>query len=175
MSDTTHDYVILVDEKDNEIGTQDKLQAHKDGNLHRAISVFVTHGDEILLQQRADEKYHSAKLWSNTCCSHPRPGEKTVDAAKRRLQEEMGVECELKHCGSFIYREELENGLIEHELDHVFLGVLQDPTDFCINPSEAKDAKWMSTTALETDLKKHPERYSSWMAEALSNTKLGQA
>ncbi len=171
MSDTTHDEVILVDEKDNEIGTQDKLQAHKDGNLHRAISVFVTHGDEILLQQRADEKYHSAGLWSNTCCSHPRPGEKTQDAARRRLQEEMGIQCELNHCGSFIYRAQLENGLTEHELDHVFAGVLNNKDNYQTNPFEAKHAKWITVEELKKELQKNPQLYSSWLKEALTYLK----
>ena len=168
MSDTTHDQVILVDKQDREIGTADKLQAHKDGQLHRAISVFIMNDDKILLQQRADEKYHSAGLWSNTCCSHPRPGEKTKDAAQRRLQEEMGIECELNHCGSFIYRSDYDNGLTEHELDHVYLGVIDNPDDYQINPAEAQAAKWVLTEELIASIEKNPEIYSSWLMQALT-------
>lgn len=166
-ADTTHDQVILVDKNDNEIGTADKLQAHKDGLLHRAISVFVMRGNKILLQQRADNKYHSAGLWSNTCCSHPRPGEDTKEAAQRRLQEEMGIACELAHCGSFIYRSDYDNGLSEHELDHVFLGHLDGPNDYELNPSEAKAAKWVDAKELLIDLTEKPNNYSSWLKQAL--------
>jgi isopentenyl-diphosphate delta-isomerase len=169
MSDTTHDQVILVDKNDQEVGLADKLQAHKDGLLHRAISVFVINGDQVLLQQRADDKYHSADLWSNTCCSHPRPGENTLAAAKRRLQEEMGIDCELQHCGAFIYRSDYDNGLTEHELDHVFIGELVDKNSYALNPHEAKAAKWVSIDVLKDDLEQHPERYSSWLAAALAN------
>lgn len=167
MSDTTHDQVILVDSFDNEIGVTDKLQAHRDGLLHRAISVFVRHGSQILLQQRAAHKYHSANLWSNTCCSHPRPGENTLAAAKRRLREEMGIECELTHCGSFIYRSDYDNGLTEHELDHVFAGELDASDAYTPNPDEAQAAKWVELAELQQDLAAHPERYSSWLEPAL--------
>ena len=168
MTDTTNDQVILVDKNDREIGIADKLEAHKEGTLHRALSVFVVHENEVLLQQRADGKYHSAGLWSNTCCSHPRPNEATSKAALRRLQEEMGICCELKHFGFFIYRTPLENGLIEHELDHVFVGHIANKTDFNINPCEAKNAKWMSSEALKLDLEKYPTHYTSWLKEAAS-------
>ena len=115
--------VILVDQQDREIGVAEKLEAHRKGKLHRAFSVFLFNAkDEMLLQQRAAEKYHSGGLWTNTCCSHPRPGEPTEAAARRRLREEMGISCNLNKAFDFIYRAEFDNGLIEHELDHVFIG-----------------------------------------------------
>lgn len=172
MSDTTHDQVILVDTNDHEIGVADKLQAHRDGLLHRAISVFIRQGNRILLQQRAANKYHSANLWSNTCCSHPRPGEDMRNAAKRRLREEMGINCELQSCGFFIYHSHYENGMIEYELDHVFVGELTDPNAYIPNPNEAQATQWIELMTLKEDLAKHPERYSSWLERALSLVKL---
>ena len=170
-SDTTNDKVILVDSNDQEIGFEGKLKVHQSGQLHRAISVviFRKHNGQLetLLQQRAAHKYHSANLWSNTCCSHPRPGESTQAGAARRLQEEIGISCELTHCGSFIYRAELENGLIEHELDHVFFGMLEKPYRFTINPDEAQDAKWIAISELQQELDKHPDHYSSWLKQVL--------
>lgn len=170
-SDTSSDQVILVDTDDQEIGLADKLSAHQSGQLHRAISVIIFHESndqlETLLQQRAAHKYHSANLWSNTCCSHPRPNEDTPASANRRLQEEMGINCELTHCGSFIYRSELENGLTEHELDHVFCGYLSNPNAFTINTDEAQAAKWIAVDDLQRDLITHPENYSSWLKQAL--------
>ena len=170
-SDTSNDQVILVDQHDQEMGLTDKLAAHQHGQLHRAISVVIFRQQDgqlqTLLQQRASHKYHSANLWSNTCCSHPRPSESTLASAERRLQEEMGMKGELTHCGSFIYRAELENGLVEHELDHVFCGTLEAPCSFTINPDEAQDAKWVAISELQQDLDKHPERYSSWLKQVL--------
>ncbi len=127
--------VILVDEQDNQIGLAPKMEAHIKGLLHRAFSIFIfDEKGHLLLQQRALEKYHSAGLWTNTCCSHPRNNETTIEAAQRRLQEEMGMTCRLREIFSFVYRAELENELIEHEFDHVFIGVTNDlPT---INPEE---------------------------------------
>lgn len=117
------EYVVLVDEQDKETGTMEKLQAHLNGRLHRAVSVFLFNSKgELLLQQRASGKYHSANLWTNTCCSHPRPGESAYDAANRRLYEEMGLACELSEVFSFIYKAHLGNNLTEHEFDHVFVG-----------------------------------------------------
>ena len=115
--------VILVDEHDREIGSGEKLQIHQEGKLHRAFSVLVFNWkQELLLQKRKETKYHSGGLWTNTCCSHPRPGELTLEAAQRRLHEEMGLTCPLREVGNFIYRAEFENGLIEHEYDHVLAG-----------------------------------------------------
>ena len=117
------EYLILVDEKDNELGSMEKLQVHEKGLLHRAFSVFIfnTKG-ELLLQQRASEKYHSPNLWTNTCCSHPRTGEKTTNAVERRLMEEMGMQCDTTFQFQFLYKAYFDNGLIEHELDHVYFG-----------------------------------------------------
>jgi len=115
--------VVLVDENDNEIGVEEKINAHRKGLLHRAFSIFVFNSkNELLLQKRAADKYHSGGLWSNTCCSHPRPGENLKDAAHRRLQEEMGFDCSLREVFSFLYKKSFDNGLTEHELDHVFFG-----------------------------------------------------
>lgn len=154
--------VILVDENDNPIGTMPKLEAHLEGKLHRAFSVFIFNSaGELLLQQRALDKYHSAGKWTNTCCSHPRPAELTDDAAKRRLKEEMGMECELKPVFSFSYRAEVENGLVENEYDHVYFG--STDTLPIPNPEEVADFKYMSMEALELSLKDHKEVYTEWL------------
>src|ERR1700712_1529352 len=117
------EFVVLVNEMDDEIGTMEKMEAHLQLNLHRAFSIFIfNENGKILLQQRAFSKYHSGGLWTNTCCSHPRPGEETIDAAKRRLKEEMGFDCELVEKFHFIYKAPFENGLTEHELDFIYSG-----------------------------------------------------
>jgi isopentenyl-diphosphate delta-isomerase len=167
MSNTADDLVILVDENDTEVGFSYKLKAHQDGLLHRAISVFVHHKGALLLQQRALDKYHSAGLWSNTCCSHPRPGESISEAAHRRLQEEMNIDIELTYRGFFIYRSVYDNGLIEHELDHVFSGELKDKNAYRINPHEAQNARWVSVATLKKDLLTNPNCYTSWLHQAL--------
>lgn len=155
-------HVILVNENDQEIGMMEKMEVHQKGFLHRAFSVFIKNNKgEILLQQRAFSKYHSAGLWSNACCSHPSPGETNILAAQRRLQEEMGFTCELKELFSFIYRCELENALTEHEFDHVFLGLYQQNP--IINKEEVENFKWISVEALSIDLEKYPEKYSYWL------------
>lgn len=153
--------VILVNTADEAIGTMEKLEAHEKGLLHRAFSVFIFNSKrEMLMQKRAAHKYHSAGLWSNTCCSHPRPGEETRAAAKRRLEEEMGLSLELENQFSFIYETAFGNGLTEHEFDHVYFGFTdQDPQ---INPDEVSDFKWQSVEELKEELKKKPEIFSSW-------------
>jgi isopentenyl-diphosphate delta-isomerase len=153
--------VILVDEQDGEIGAMEKLQAHREGKLHRAFSVFIfdTAG-RLLLQRRAEGKYHSPGLWTNTCCSHPRPGETNAAAASRRLQEEMGIRCELKEIFSFIYKAEVENGLTEHEYDHVFFGTCNDIPE--INTEEVSEWKYESLSAIANDIKAHPKHYTVW-------------
>jgi len=153
--------VILIDKHDNMLGTMDKMAAHKAGKLHRAFSVFIfdTSG-RFLLQQRAAGKYHSGGLWSNTCCSHPRPGEQTIAAAHRRLMEEMGLDCKLDHAFNFIYKEEM-NGLTEHELDHVFFGVCD--TLPVPDPDEVSAFKYMPLDVLSNELKERPETYSKWL------------
>ncbi len=155
------EYVILVDEKDGEIGTMEKMAAHSSGSLHRAISIFVFNQQrELLIHRRASGKYHSAGLWTNTCCSHPRPGEKSEDAAKRRLREEMGFTCDLRFSFSILYNARLENGLIEHEFDHVFTGSwdgIPDP-----DPAEVSDWKFVSMSFIREEIEKHPETYTAW-------------
>jgi isopentenyl-diphosphate delta-isomerase len=153
--------VILVDENDNELGLMEKMEAHEKGLLHRAFSVFVFNSNnELMLQQRAESKYHSGGLWTNTCCSHPREGELLEAAAHRRLMEEMGFDCELFHEFSFIYKAELDNGLTEHELDHVFFGFYNEmPT---INKDEVSDWKFLSLNDIKSNMHNHPENYTEW-------------
>ena len=159
---TQEERVILVDECDRELGSSEKLRAHLDGALHRAFSVFVfDDAGRLLMQKRAGGKYHSAGLWSNTACGHPRPGEGTAAAARRRLREEMNFECELREEFSFIYRAELEGGLVEHEYDHVFAGTFAGhPTP---DPSEVEDWEWVTVEELRRAVRDEPSRYSRWL------------
>jgi isopentenyl-diphosphate delta-isomerase len=161
MKQNKQDFVILVDSSDNEIGSMQKMEAHQKALLHRAISVFICNSNgEWLLQKRARQKYHSNGLWTNTSCSHPFPGESNVDAANRRLSEEMGLKTELTEIFTFMYREQLDNALTEHELDHVFFGVSDDlPT---INKDEVDDWKYISFSELQADIEKKPENYTVW-------------
>jgi isopentenyl-diphosphate delta-isomerase len=160
------DYVILVNTNDEEIGSMEKMDAHRQALLHRAFSVFVFNTDrQLLIHRRAFDKYHSAGLWTNTCCSHPRPGEATIEAAYRRLQEEMGFTCPLEKSFEFIYKTELEDGLYEHEFDHVFTGEFSGVPD--INPDEVSEWKYISLAELEMDVNAHPEKYSVWFRIAL--------
>ncbi len=153
--------VILVDRLDREIGTEEKLKAHREGKLHRAFSVFIFNAKgELLLQKRAATKYHSGSLWTNTCCSHPRPGESHYCAARRRLNEEMGFDCELTELFSFVYHTKLENNLFEHELDHVFVGIFDGRP--IPNLKEVDDWKWMSIDSLERDVGENPDHYTYW-------------
>ncbi len=170
----TATHVVLVDENDQPIGTQDKLSAHQQGACHRAFSVFVfrdhpTHGRELLLQQRALDKYHSGGYWTNTCCSHPHPDEKIVTAGERRLYEEMGIQLTLHTVGRFHYIAHFDNGLIENEIDHVLIGTLA-PGDatFQPNAAEVHDWRWVSLDALNIELTQHPEHFTPWFAEALA-------
>jgi isopentenyl-diphosphate delta-isomerase len=159
--------VVLVDADDHEIGTEAKLRAHETGVLHRAVSVFVFDANRrLLMQRRADGKYHSAGRWSNTCCSHPRPGESPLAAAGRRLMEEMGIECELRPAFSFIYRADLGNGLIEHELDHVFVGTFGGAPR--PNANEVQAWGWMALPSLIADCRERPEQYTAWLPLALA-------
>ena len=153
--------VQLVDAEDNPNGSMEKLEAHEKGALHRALSVLIINSKkEILLQRRALGKYHSPGLWTNTCCSHPYPGEDPNEAAKRRLQEEMGMSSELTFLFKFQYKCDFENGLIEHELDHVFIGKTDDTPH--LNTDEAMAFKWMSIENLEQDMLSYPENYTFW-------------
>ncbi|MFT7351374.1 MAG: isopentenyl-diphosphate delta-isomerase [Flavobacterium sp.] len=153
--------VILVNEKDEQIGLMPKLEAHEKAVLHRAFSVFVLNKNkEIMLQQRAASKYHSPLLWTNTCCSHQRDGETNLVAGARRLQEEMGFETNLKELFHFIYKAPFDNGLTEHELDHVMIGYYnKEPI---INPEEVENWKWMSIEAIKNDMLVNPNEYTIW-------------
>ena len=153
--------VVLVDKDDFQLGLMPKLEAHRKGVLHRAFSVFIFNSSKLLLmQKRSSLKYHSPGLWTNTCCSHQRDGERTIDAAKRRLNEEMGLNVDLKETFSFIYKANLKNGLIEHEFDHVLLGFTDvNPK---INTKEVEDWKWVDLSFLELDLDKNPGIYTEW-------------
>jgi len=153
--------VILVDQQDNPIGLMEKIEAHEKALLHRAFSVFVFNDkNELMLQQRAAEKYHSPLLWTNTCCSHQRDGESNIEAGKRRLQEEMGFSCELKEVFSFIYKAPFDNGLTEHEYDHVMIGRFNDEP--IVNPEEVASYKWMPLEEVKNDIENHPEEYTAW-------------
>ncbi len=155
------EHVILVDPMGREIGTEEKLKAHREGKLHRAFSVFVFNtSGELLLQKRSETKYHSGGLWTNTCCSHPRLGESHSCAARQRLNEEMGFDCELTELFSFIYHAKLENNLFEHELDHVFVGHYDgQPVP---NSDEVDDWKWMDIKKLKRNVEENPEHYTYW-------------
>ena len=162
----TKDLLILVDKNDNETGTLDKLSVHQQGLLHRAFSVFIFNDkDELLLQQRADEKYHSPGLWSNTCCSHPLSGENIEDTIKRRLEEEMGMQCSIEFKFTFIYKAPFENGLTEHELDHIYFGQSNDVPK--PSPSEVKAWKYISLPKLEEAIAQHPENFTAWLKISL--------
>ncbi len=153
--------VILVDSRNRELGVMDKTEAHRLGKLHRALSIFIFNSKgELLLHRRAMGKYHSSGLWSNTCCSHPRPAENVADAAVRRLKEEMGMKVEMKELFSFIYKAELENGLYEHEADHVFVGKSDENPN--PDPNEVMEWKWMNTDAISDDIDTNPNNYSVW-------------
>ncbi|TKC09955.1 isopentenyl-diphosphate Delta-isomerase [Pedobacter polaris] len=156
------DNVILVDQNDKEIGSMSKMQAHLSGTLHRAFSIFIFNKKgQLLLQQRALGKYHSGGKWTNTCCSHPRIGEKTIIAANRRLQEEMGMECDLIYGFSFLYKADVKDGLLEHEYDHVYFGSSDDkPT---LNPDEVSAYKYIDLDILVEDLRLHPDLYTEWL------------
>jgi isopentenyl-diphosphate delta-isomerase len=159
--------VILVGPDDRPVGTAPKLEVHLDGRLHRAFSLFVfDDAGHTLLQRRALGKYHSGGLWSNTCCGHPRPGEDTAAAAHRRLGEEMGFDCPLRSAFSFVYRRDVEPGLVEHEFDHVFVGRF-DGTPVP-NPDEVADWRWVDPDVVLTDTVLHPQAYTAWFPIALA-------
>ena len=162
--------VVLVDERDVEIGTEEKLRAHRDAALHRAVSVFLFDGrGAVLLQRRAAGKYHSGGLWSNACCGHPRPGESAAAAAHRRLREEMGIDCPLAPVFAFTYRAELGGGLVEHEFDHVFVGrcVAEPAPDPTPDPAEVEGWRWADVEQVRADLAARPDRYTAWFRTAL--------
>ncbi len=153
--------VILVNEKDEKIGLMPKMEAHEKALLHRAFSVFVFNNkNELMLQKRALHKYHSPGLWTNTCCSHQRDGETSIEAGKRRLQEEMGFVTELEESISCIYKAPFDNGLTEHELDHILIGSYNGEP--AINEDEVASWKWMPLEQVKDDIQEHPEQYTAW-------------
>lgn len=157
----TEERVILVNENDEQIGTMPKIEAHEKALLHRAFSVFIFNDkNELMLQQRAKHKYHSPLLWTNTCCSHQREGENNIQAGKRRLMEEMGFVTELTESISFIYKAPFDNGLTEHEFDHILIGQYNDAPN--INPDEVADYEWMDLETVKADMAEHPEIYTAW-------------
>jgi isopentenyl-diphosphate delta-isomerase len=153
--------VILIDENDNPIGLMEKIEAHEKALLHRAFSVFIFNKKgELMLQQRAADKYHSPLLWTNTCCSHQRDGETNLEAGKRRLFEEMGFVTELKEVFSFIYKAPFDNGLTEHELDHVMVGYFDGEPN--LNAEEVESYKWMTLEDVKSDIENNPHEYTAW-------------
>lgn len=162
----TEELVILVDEQDRSLGVMGKMEAHQKGLLHRAISVFIINSKgEWLLQQRSFGKYHSGGLLSNTCCSHPKPGETAEEAAKRRLMEEMGMETELRKLFCFTYRANLDHNLTENEYDHVFIGETDELPKF--NPKEVQSWKYLSFSEIKEDANNHPETYAVWFLKIM--------
>ena len=160
------EFVVLVDEQDNPIGKMEKQQAHIEGLLHRAFSIFIFNSEKkLLLQKRASSKYHCGGLWTNSCCSHPRENENIQDAANRRLAEEMGMQCSLKPIFTFMYKAEFDNGLIEHEFDHVFFGESdQNPK---INPEEVETYRYIAMEDLQQEVKEFPQNFTPWFIIAL--------
>jgi len=168
---TATEYVVLVDENDNETGLEEKIAAHKKNLLHRAFSVFLFARDakgELLLQQRALTKYHSPGLWTNTCCSHPQSGEDIISAGKRRLLEELNIEADLQSLGWFHYNAHFDNGLSENEIDHVLIGEVNKEDIPAPNPNEVHALRWVNINELKKELASEPERFTPWLSEALS-------
>jgi isopentenyl-diphosphate delta-isomerase len=162
MTHRDDDCVVLVDARDTELGVAPKLMAHRDGQLHRAVSVVLfDNAGRVLLQRRASAKYHSGGLWSNTCCGHPRPGESVTDAARRRLVDELGIEgAELTRVSEFVYFAQLEGGLVEHELDHVVIGHWGGP--ITPDPAEVSETRWIEPEALFVELAAQRDAYTPW-------------
>jgi isopentenyl-diphosphate Delta-isomerase len=155
------EFVVLVDEADHALGVMEKMEAHRKGLLHRAISVFIFNSaGDLLIHKRAENKYHSAGLWTNACCSHPRDHEDPKDAAVRRLREEMGLECRLHPAFTFVYRAELDHDLTEHELDHVFIGTTDSAPQ--PDPEEVAEWKYISMNEVRRELDSAPENYTEW-------------
>lgn len=156
------EFVILVNDKDEEIGFEEKLKAHELGLLHRAFSIFIFNDEgKMLLQRRAKSKYHSGGLWTNACCSHPRKGESVLAACHRRLQEEFGFDCPLKFLLSFTYHAHLDHDLQEHEFDHVYTGIYNGPIDH-VNPEEIEEYRWIEPKVLLQEVRKDPESFTTW-------------
>lgn len=165
-SNIDRNQVVLVDSKDNPIGTLDKLVAHVEGKLHRAFSVFIFNDkNEMLLQQRSKKKYHGGELWTNACCSHPQINENILESARERLSFEMGLHCDLQFIFSFIYYAEVENNLIEHEFDHVFIGYTTETP--ILNKDEVQNFEWIGIKELQKKIIETPENYTYWFKKAL--------
>lgn len=161
-------HVILVNTNDEQIGLMPKLEAHQKGLLHRAFSIFIfNQRGQLMMQQRALDKYHSGGLWTNTCCSHPIVNESTEETARKRLIEEMGIACDLMPVSKFIYKAELGNGLTEYEYDHVFIGYSDEEPIFNIN--EAIAWKWIDIDVLKEDMNNNPDLYTAWLKPALEH------
>jgi len=159
------DDIILVDENDRQIGTGEKMEVHKNNRLHRAFSIFVFNDkNDLMLQKRAGHKYHSGGLWTNTCCSHPHPGESVIDSAHARLQNEMGFDIDLTEKFTFQYTTQYE-GIAENEIDHVLFGHYNGEPE--INLDEAEDWRWVSLTDLRKEIRENPEGYTSWLKIAI--------
>lgn len=159
--------VVLVDEHDRPLGTMEKIKAHEEGVLHRAFSVIIFNSrGEMLIHQRASDKYHCGGLWTNACCSHPRIDETPEEAAKRRLKEEMGFTTDIDYLGSFIYKVDFENGLTEHEYDHMFCGYYDGQPQ--PNPEEVQDWKYISVNELLNDIERNPENYTFWFKDIVN-------
>ncbi len=153
--------VILVDEQDMPVGAMEKMEVHQKALLHRAFSIFIfNERGEMLLHKRADKKYHSGGLWTNACCSHPRPGEDTLAAARKRLQEEMGIVTDIKKAFDFVYRAELDNGLTEHEFDHVFTGIYSG--EIVPDKEEVSDYCYKTIDEIKDSIRSHPQKYTEW-------------
>jgi len=165
------EYVILVNEDDKQIGTAEKIAAHRQNQLHRAFSVFVFRDhngqQETLLQQRASDKYHCPDLWTNSCCSHPRPNEDVVLAGERRLREELGVITPLRDVGKFTYNAHFSNGLSEHEVDHVLIGTVPADVEVIPDPQEVQAYRWVTIADLRKEIEKQPESFTPWLILAI--------
>lgn len=167
MNDSTKEQVVLVDENDHPIGVMEKLEAHEKGLLHRAFSILLFNSNkELLIQQRAATKYHSPLLWTNACCSHPRPDESLESAVSRRLQEELYLSASTSKVGQFIYKADFENGLTEYELDHVFVGLTNVTPE--INMKEANAYRWIGLYELKTEIENNPDNFTFWFKEILN-------
>ncbi len=166
MQQLNHDEenITLVNLKDEEVGFATKEAVHEKGLLHRAFSVFIIHDDKMLIQKRAEGKYHSGGLWTNSCCSHQRRGEQLEEAVHRRMQEELGFDCAVEEKFHFVYRHPFENGLTEFELDHVFVGDYDGPVT--CNKEEASEIKWISIPELQKDMETNPQQYTVWFMTA---------
>ena len=168
------EHVILVDSKDNELGTMEKMEAHRKGVLHRAFSVLLFNSKgEMLLQKRSAAKYHSASLWTNTCCSHPKPTESLATAVQRRLLEEMGINTQPEFAYKFQYRVQLDNDLIEHELDHVYVGLFNGEP--AINSEEAEGWKFINVNDLREDAGRNPNNYTYWFKLIINHPEMEKA